>query len=213
MDKTSTRIIFSIFLIALGVVILLNNLNILPFDLNTSTIFWAAAFAVGGLAFLSAFLSNTREVWWAAIPGFTLLGLAGVIAMPQMWSEASGGLFLGMIGLSFLVIYVIRRDFWWAVIPGGVLATLAVVALTSTRIDEGTASGGLFFLGLAATFLVVYFLPTQEGRMTWALWPASILGIIGMVILAGAGGIASYIFPLFLLGAGGFMILRAMRRQ
>lgn len=212
MDKASTRTIFSIFLIALGLVILLGNLNLLPFDLNTSTIFWASAFAVGGLAFLSAFLGNTREVWWAAIPGFTLLGLAGVIAMPPQWEEVSGGVFLGMIGLSFLVIYFIRRDFWWAVIPGGVLATLAAVALTSSSLDEGTASGGLFFLGLAATFLVVYFLPTSEGRMTWALWPAGILGILGMILMAGAGGIASYIFPLFLLGAGGFMIIRAMRK-
>ena len=132
--------------------------------------------------------------------------------MPKMWDDLSGGLFLGMIGLSFLVIYLIRRDFWWAVIPGGVLATLAVVALTSSSIDEGTASGGLFFLGLAATFLVVYFLPTPEGRMQWALWPAGILGLIGMVVLAGAGGVASYIFPLFLVGVGGFMIFRAMRR-
>jgi hypothetical protein len=89
---------------------------------------------------------------------------------------------------------------------------LAVVALTSSSIDEGTASGGLFFLGLAATFLVVYFLPTPEGRMQWALWPAGILGLIGMVVLAGAGGVASYIFPLFLVGVGGFMIFRAMRR-
>jgi hypothetical protein len=212
MEKQAVRIIFSISLIALGVVILLDNLNLLPFDLNSATIFWAAAFAVGGLAFLAAFFSNPREVWWAAIPGFTLLGLAGVIGMPKMWDDLSGGLFLGMIGLSFLVIYLIRRDFWWAVIPGGVLATLAVVALTSSSIDEGTASGGLFFLGLAATFLVVYFLPTPEGRMQWALWPAGILGLIGMIVLAGAGGVASYIFPLFLVGVGGFMIFRAMRR-
>ena len=212
MEKQAARIIFAISLIALGGVILLDNLNLLPFDLNSSTIFWAAAFAVGGLAFLAAFISNPREVWWAAIPGFTLLGLAGVIGMPSMWSEWAGGLFLGMIGLSFLMIYFIRRDFWWAIIPGGVLATLAVVALTSSGVDEGTASGGLFFLGLAATFLVVYFLPTPEGRMQWALWPAGILGIIGMIVLAGAGGLASYVFPLFLVGVGGFMIFRAMRR-
>jgi len=31
-------------------------------------------------------------------------------------------------------------------------------------------------------------------------------------VLAGAGGVASYIFPLFLVGVGGFMIFRAMRR-
>lgn len=211
MERQAARIIFSIFLIIVGLVFLLNNLNMLPFDINNNTIFWSAAFAVGGLAFMAAFLSNPREVWWAAIPGFTLLGLAGVIALPTMWDESAGGLFLGMIGLSFLVIYFIRRDFWWAVIPGGVLTTLAAVAMISSNV-EGMATGGLFFLGLAATFLVVYFLPTPEGRMQWALWPASILGIIGMISLAGAGGIASYIFPLFLLGVGGFMILRAMRR-
>ena len=209
MDKTSTRIIFSIFLIALGLVILLGNLNLLPFDLNTSTIFWAAAFAVGGLAFLSAFLGNTREVWWAAIPGFTLLGLAGVIAMPPMWEEAAGGLFLGMIGLSFLVIFLVRRDYWWAIIPAGALLTLGGVTLISQA--DGLASGGFLFVGLGITFLIVYLMPTPEGRMHWAIWPAGALGIMGALIMSGASGAARFVWPAVLILVGGTLVYRAMR--
>jgi hypothetical protein len=213
MEKQAVRIVFALFLIALGVVFLLSNMNVLPFEINNNQAFWSVAFAVGGMAFMAAFLSNPHETWWAAIPGFTLLGLAGVVALPSMWNEWGGVLFLGMIGMSFLLIYLIRREFWWAIIPGGALVTLALVALATTSVDnEGTLGGAILFLGLAATFLVIYFLPTADGRMQWAIWPAGVLGILGVLLLAGAGGLAGYIFPLILLGAGGLLIFRAVRR-
>ena len=210
MGRQGANIIFAVLLIGLGVLFLLSNFNMLPFEIEDNNIFWTVAFAVGGLAFIAAYISNARENWWAVIPGFTLLGLAALVALPESVQEMGGGLFLGMIGLSFWVIYFTRREFWWAIIPGGVLLTLAVVAGFS-NLMEGTTTGAFFFLGLAATFFVVYFMPTQEGRMLWAIWPAGVLGILGMLLLAGAEGMARFVWPLFLLVAGGLLVFRALR--
>ncbi len=210
MGRQTWRILFSIFLIAMGVVFLLSNLHMLPFELNNNQIFWTAAFGVGGLAFVAAFLSSVNENWWAAIPGFTLLGLAAIIGLPALANVFGGAVFLGMIGLSFWVIFRVRREVWWAVIPGGVLLTLAGVTLLAET--DGFASGGFFFLGLALTFLVVYFLPTNAGRMYWAIWPAGVLGVMGALIMTGAAGVARFIWPAVLILIGGLLVYRSARR-
>jgi hypothetical protein len=209
MRKQNWQIIFSVLLIAAGIVFLLSNLHILPFEIDNNRVFWLVAFGTGGLAFMAAFFNGMHENWWAAIPGLTLLGLAGLVGLPALANIFGGAFFLGMIGLSFWLIFFIRREFWWAVIPGGVLLTLAGVTLLSDY--DGYASGGFFFLGLALTFLVVYLMPTAYGRMRWAIWPAGVLGIMGALIMTGASGVTKFIWPVVLIAIGGVFIYRAFR--
>lgn len=212
MDKQSTRILVAVFLILMGVVALLDNLNVLAFGIYNVQWFWLMVFGLGGVLFLAAFVSNMRDTWWAAIPGFTLLGLAGLIGLPVLQGPLGGGFFLGMIGLSFWVIYFTHRDFWWAIIPGGVLLTLALVAGVSES-NNGFDMGGFFFLGLALTFLAVYLIPTTAGRMYWAIWPAAVLGIMGALMTVGSSGLARFTWPVVLIVLGGFMIYRTVGRK
>lgn len=203
-------VIFAIFLIALGVVALLGNLNLLPFMVDQSQMFWGIAFAVFGLGFLATFISNINENWWAIIPSLTLLALAMLIAMPLFWAAIGGAMFLGMIGLSFLIIFLTgRQERWWAIIPGGALFTLAAVALISELPDGGWLAGGALFLGLALTFLVIYLVM----RMKWALWPAGVLALMGSLFLLGVGNVGSLVFPTLLIATGAFLVFRAMRSQ
>lgn len=211
MKGTNWQVIFAIFLIAFGGLFLLSNLGMLPFFINTGSIFWMAAFSIGGLAFLAVLFSNIQENWWAAIPSLTLFGLAMLVGLPPLWSAHGGAFFMCMIGLSFWVIYFIRRDHWWAIIPGGALFTLGgVIASAST---DGMASGGILFLGLSLTFLIVYLLPTPSGQQSWAVWPASILGIMGALIMSGSNGVVRYIWPAILIVIGAMLILRARRSR
>jgi len=207
------RVVLAGFLILLGGLILLSNLNILPWNIEAMQWFWLLVFGGAGFTFLAVFLNN-RENWWAVIPSFTLLGLAILVSdvIPSRYSEVGGAIFLGMIGLSFWVIYILRRAFWWAIIPGGVLTTLALVALLGDTLG-GIAGGAIFFLGLAVTFLVLYLLPTKDGRQLWAIWPAGILGLLGLMLTLGAGGIAQYIFPAALILFGGWVIFRSLGRR
>lgn len=210
MDRHSVRIVVAVFLILMGIAALLSNLNVLAFSLYNVQWFWLVVFGLGGLLFLAAFASNTRDNWWAVIPGLTLIGLAGIIGVPFLQSGLGGGFFLGMIGLSFWVIYFTHREFWWAIIPGGVLLTLALVAGMSNA-NNGLDMGGFFFLGLALTFLAVYFIPTAEGRMFWAIWPAAVLGIMGAAMTIGSLSLARFAWPVILILLGGVLIYRTTR--
>ncbi len=212
MRKSKTGILMpivgGILLVAAGVIFLLNNLNIITLDWE---LLIGPMFAVGGLIFLLVFILNTDE-WWALIPGFVLIGIGVIIFMGQnnmndLWI---GALFLAMIGLPFFLVYAFHPVHWWAIIPGGVMLTLAVVSLLP---DYGVLSGGLFFLGMALTFGLVYILPKPAGKLTWALYPAGILLIIGALVTLGATNLINYVWPLALLGAGGYVIFRSLRKK
>lgn len=197
-------------LVGLGVLFLLQNFGYLG---SLRSQIWAALFGFGGLAFIWVFFTN-REHWWALIPGFTLLGLAFTIGLSDtpLGGEWVGAVFLGMIGMAFVVIYLLRPDYWWAIIPAGALMTLAGVVVASSVLP-GEASGGILFLGLAATFGMLYLLPNPSERLTWALIPAGILAAIGAVLIAGAGRLPGLLLPLALIAAGGVVVVRALAQR
>jgi hypothetical protein len=210
MKRLDGRLIVGVLLIVGGLLYLLDNLNIVTWG----SLVWAAAAAVGAIVLLGG-LVRDRTQWWLAIPGLALLGIALIITLdylsPAFSDQWSGSLFLGIIGLAFWLAYILDRQMWWAIIPGGVLVTLAVVA----GLDEMTSldTGGVFFLGLAATFGLVALLPGERQAMRWAFFPAGILGIMGVLLIVGFERAINFIWPLALIAAGGFLLLRALRRQ
>lgn len=210
MQRIDARFIFGLLLIGGGVIYLLQNLGLITWG----PLVWAIAFAVGGLAFLSVF-ARDRLMWWALIPGLTLLGLAGLLTLQQIapaQAESWGGsLFLGAIGLAFLIVYAANRQFWWAIIPGGVLLTLAVVAGVDRFAELQT--GGVFFLGLGATFALVALAPNPQGPMRWAFIPAAVLAVMGLLLLVGFITAINYLWPAALILAGLFLLARAFRRR
>jgi hypothetical protein len=119
---------------------------------------------------------------------------------------------LGSIGLAFWVIYVVRREFWWALIPAGTLTTLAFVAALADRIPD-MATGGIFFLGLAATFGLVYLLTGPLDRQRWALIPGGVLAVLGILLILSLGGLINYIWALALIGVGVYLLRRARLLQ
>lgn len=212
--KTSKKgfwlsIVSGILLVAAGVIFLLANLDLIFLDWE---VLIGPLFGVGGLVFLLVFMMNTDD-WWALIPAFVLIGIGIIIFMDNAIGSAAdqwtGAIFLGFISLAFLFIYIFHREHWWAIIPGGVLLTLAGVTLVP---ENDLLSGGLFFLGLALTFGLVYFLPKPSGKSQWALYPAGILLIIGVLVTLGAVDVMNYFWPLALLIAGGYIIYRSLKK-
>lgn len=209
MERSRWRILWGLLLVAAGVLFLLQNLELLP----PMPLVWPFLFGAAGLGFLVVLLSNLRERWWAAIPGFTLLGLMAMTTLDQAAPELAdvwgGALFLGSIGLSFWVVYLTNREHWWAVIPGGVLLTLAVVS-TLSDLMEGVDTGGVFFLGLGLTFGLLAVVPTPEGRMRWPLIPAGVLLVMGLLVTASAAALLQYLWPAALILGGLYLLLRAL---
>jgi hypothetical protein len=207
MKRSEVRIAGAILLIAAGVLFLLQNFGILG---GALTILWALLLGAGGAVFLYVFLTN-RADWWAVIPGFVLLSLAATIVLgqfgPAIGETWVGALFLGGIGLGFWMVYLANREHWWAVIPGGVLLTIGLVTGLSSAL-EGIEVGGVFFLGLGLTFSLLSLLPTPEGRMKWALIPAAVLLVMGLLITAAATAALKYLWPVALILAGLYLVLR-----
>lgn len=202
-DNRTGALAVGALLVALGILFLLQNFGIFG---GIANLFWLVLFGGGGLVFLYVFASNQQQ-WWAVIPGFVLLGLAMLIGFGDLLGSWGPALFLGSIGLAFWVIFVVRRDFWWAIIPAGTLSTLAFVAVVADRLP-GEVVGGVLFLGLAATFGLVYVLTGREGRQRWALIPAGVLGVVGVLLTLSMGGLINYIWALALIGAGVFLLSR-----
>jgi len=210
MRRFDVRSVGAILLIVVGILLLLQNLGI---RVGIVALIWSLIFGAGGAVFLYVFLTN-RTHWWAVIPGFGLLGLAALIALdqfvPQVGDVLGGTIFLSGIGLAFWVIYFVNREHWWAVIPGGVMFTVALIAGLDS-VFEGAEMGGVLFLGLGLTFGLLSLLPTPQGRMKWALIPATVLLVMGLLITAATTGILEYLWPAALILVGLYLLFRMFR--
>jgi hypothetical protein len=205
MKSMNWRIVGGGLLIFVGVMTLLETLNIVPF----TDVLWGGLMGVGGLAFLVYLLGN-RSQWWAILPGIVLLSLSALILIetlfPMVHEDVGGMIFLGGVALAFWLVYAMQVQRWWAIIPAGVLTTLAgtVFFYTFTVLD-----GGIFFLfGVALTFAMVAILPGLPGKRTWPWIPAGILFGISALALFSTLNWGSYFWAILLIAAGVFLLIR-----
>lgn len=210
MKRVNWRIFLGLFLMALGVVSLLQVMNILPTSGSLVGLIFAALFFFGGTAFLSVFVSD-RKQWWGLIPGTILVFLGLLIGgselSPRFATLYGGPFFLAGISLAFWLVYFFARENWWAIIPGGTLLTVAVVAGLSDI--AGIEVAGIIFFGLAATFTLVALLT----RMTWPWYPAVPLLVIGVLFSISASEAASYIMPAALIVIGVYLLARSFHKS
>jgi hypothetical protein len=201
--------------IGAGVLFLLQNLGVFG---GFSPILWALIFAAGAFLFLALFIGDYHQRWWAAIPGMTLFGLAGAALFDTLnmgfLGQLGGPFFLASIGAGFVLVFATNPSFWWAIIPGGVLGTLALVAAVEEFGDGRFEAGSVFFLGLGITFLVLGLLPRADGRaLRWALIPAGVLLLLGLLVNTPAIAYVNYIWPVALIIGGAYLLWRGYKEQ
>jgi hypothetical protein len=197
MKRFDPRIIVGAALLMAGALLLAQTMGYLK---NASDIFWGSLFLIGGVAFLSLLFGGN---WWAVFPGMSLLSLGVLILFGNRLGDLGGLVFLGGIALAFWLVYLFDRSRWWSLIPAGVLSTLAVVSVLPGRIGA-FETGGVFFLGLALTFLLV----ALAAKMRWAYYPAAVLGVLGVLTTVSLMNIANYIWAAVLIVAGGYLLFR-----
>lgn len=189
MERKDAAWIPGMILLGLGVLGILGNFGVFG---ALSTLAWAVLFGLMGFGFLSWY-ERDRVQWWALIPGATLIGLALTILLGN--SQWGGTVFLAAIGLGFLGVVMGHREHWWATIPAGVMLTLALV----TR--AGEAGGTWFFVGLAATFVVVW-LEAQH----WAIYPAAACLVLAALTANWVTGAWAIVWPLVLIALGAYLL-------
>ena len=203
MKRFDYRVLIGAALILGGILMLLDKTGLLT---GATDFFWAGLLAIGAGIFLFWFF-NDRSKWWAAIPGFTLAGMAASTLLLDRigW----GGLaFLGGIGVGFWAVYVRQPAQWWAIIPGGVLLTLGFTSALTEAFNIGE-TGGVFFVGLGLTFLLVALL----ARMKWAYIPAALLLLLGLMLGTPFVGVLEYAWIGILLIAGLALVISAARSK
>jgi len=179
-----------------GILMLLDQTGILK---GASRWFWAGLLALGALLSLYWFFSNP-ERWWAAIPGFAMLGLsASALLLDRIgW----GGLaFLGGTGLGFWAVFLAERRRWWAILPGGFLLSLGAVS-AMTEAYNLTNTGGVLLMGFGITFLLAGLL----ADLHWAYIPAASLLVVAFFAGTPFTGALQYVWIGTLLAAGILLI-------
>jgi len=205
MRKFDLRLTLGGLLILGGVLALLDTIGIIG---NASGIFWGLIWGAVGVFFLYLLVNDRKNNWWAAFPGFTLLGMAISSFLPKPIDFLDGLVFLGGISLAFWWVYFTDTSRWWAIIPAGVLLTLG--AVSSLDDISGFDSGGLFFIGLGLTFLLVAVL--TRGEQSWAWYPTVALLIFGALVGIPSMDITDYFVSAVLILVGGFMIFRFFKQ-
>lgn len=207
MKLLRSRIFWGLVFIVGGILVLLQSLEVL----RGGDLFWGLLFLLVGGLFLSAFWTN-RSQWWYIVPGMLFLGIgAGLLSQAflpdDIASTMEGAFVLGGLGIGFWLVYLVSPGNWWAIIPGGVMVSLAVVSvLDEVYPDKDT--GGVFLIGLGLTFALLAILPRL--RMKWAYIPAVVLIIIGWVSMAVVFPGINYVWPVLLILAGLYVLIREL---
>jgi len=206
MKRYDPRLWIGGLLILFGGLALLENLNIIS---GVGNIFWGVIFGGAGLYCLYQLINNKAQ-WWLAFPAFAFLGSAVTPLLPKSLNAFSGLVFLGALSLAFWWAYFSDTNRWWAIIPAGVLLTLGIIS----ALDEltGMETGGILFLGIGLTFILVAVLPGGNSR-SWAWIPGMILLIFGAILGTPIAGFTTYLFPAVLIVLGGYLLLRYFRSQ
>ena len=169
---------------------------------------WSLLFGAAGLLFLLGALIDLSK-WGLLFPGFILLGIGVVIFLSESTPVSGaviGSAFLASVALPFWVVALVRRGNWWALIPAGVITTVAMMPLLAEAQVRGEVVAGVFFLGLGATFGLVRLATIGRGGMSWAWYPAVILGGIGLTLMVSNN---PHAWPLVLIGAGVLLLVRS----
>ena len=188
MRRSRDSLIWGIILLLVGLGFLLWNFGVFDNFQGLAELVIAGLFALAGLGFLASYLA-ARKDWWKVIPGFALLAVGGIIFLGtrQVAAEWIGMLLFLGIALAFAVIYFgDRTERWWALIPfGTMLVMIVLLLLAGTGIAE-EALGAVLFGGMALVFFLVYLLAGDRSEFRWALIPATVLLVMGLVALAAA---------------------------
>ena len=197
-------------LIALGTLLLLSNFQIITLDWK---LIMGPLFAIGGLLFLAVYLYERRN-WWALFPAMVMLAIGANTLLghlvPDISENITFAIFIGTIGLAFWLVYLTNNKHWWAIIPGGVLWSIAAASLILSNLLHNQS---IFFLGLAFTFFLVYILPKPTGKMTWALFPAAVLGVLGLFSVLDTTDWIRFVGPVAMLIGGAVLLLFAIRKR
>src|SRR3990172_5360617 len=101
------------------------------------------------------------------LPGVILIAL-GLMFLVDNLISLQGWLFLGGLGLIFLIFHVFTQRYGWAIAGSLLVGLAAFTAIEENRLVPENQVPGVFFLILGASFLAIYF-RARRWRLFWSL--------------------------------------------
>ena len=159
------------------------------------------------LPFLLIYVIKRGSFWWALIPGgiMTVIAVIPILTL-GVRGEAIGTFVMWAIAFAFIIVYLANRRNGWALIPGGVMFVVGLMPLLALSQLPGQFLGGIFFVGLAAVFGLIYLINLQDPQMHWAIYPAAVLLAVGIGVMA----FGQNWWPLVLIALGAVLLIRAV---
>jgi hypothetical protein len=158
--------------------------------------------------------SRGRNFPWLGIL-LVLVGVALLVqaALPPNVAISAGTVLLFAIGAALIAGWLFGGS-WFAAIPGLLLFALGVAKLISElNIYTGP---GTTALSLAVAFVLIWAIGlARHRRSNWPLWAAGILGLIGVVQIAGqltAIPELGVVWPVVIIVVGILLVISARRR-
>ncbi len=141
-----------------------------------------------------------------------LVGLVGLVPRYYGYGEMTGGTVLWLIAAGFFMAYWSRRILGFLIAGSMVAAIGTFVMLQAFRPAFPADSGGLFFILIAAAFFFIYLVGTRPD--SWPIIPGlATLGFGVFILSMEFRGWRIYVFPVLLMAAGVWMILRPRFRR
>ena len=195
-----------------GLLILLGGLLLVDQFTDLTEWVWVAALVFSGMVALVVYLSD-RSDGWLLLTAYILLVIAGLVTLTTfnlLTDDLVAVYVLLAIALPFLVVFLRDRSQWWALIPAYVLLA---VALMNWLMEAGILSDllvpGYVMFAVAIPFFVVYGRNTKQW---WALIPAGILTIIGIIFFISEAAV-QYIGAVLLVITGLWILVRVFTRK
>jgi len=195
-----------------GLLILLGGFLLVDQFADLTEWIWVAALVFSGLVALGGYLSD-RSDGWLLLTAYILLVIAGLVTLTTfnlLPDDLVAVYVLLAIALPFLVVFLRDRSQWWALIPAYVLLAVALMSwLMEAGILTDLLVPGYVMFAVAIPFFVVYVRNTKQW---WALIPAGILTVIGIVFFISETAV-QYIGAVLLVVTGLWILVRVFTRK
>lgn len=142
----------------------------------------------------------------AATGGVILVLIGLFFLLNNLFPGVVGRSFLLLVGVAFLLAYLLGGRNVGFLIPGSILSGLGLGALIASWLP-GRESGGVVLLCLGLGFLAIWLF---ERGQQWSLVPGGVLVVIGAVVSAGLlvqGDVARW-WPVVLVLVGLWVLFR-----
>ncbi len=214
MNKQKNSLLVGGFLIALGTLFLLDNLDVIYLR---DKILVAVIFLGSGGYLFFRHLQNRQmgTLILAAIAMF--VGLTILIDETRLVNDDMiGTLFLWGVGALFAYGYFRNRQKWGLLLTAGILFTLGLIVLIeAVRFFDDDLAGGTFFLGLGLSFGLLYLIRNEKNKLDWAKVPAIILIIFAGFVYVNTSDffLANLVLPLTLILLGGYLVYSSIQSR